>query len=98
MENKTIIVQINNDELFKKLQENNNKCLCTVNETDCMCDEFKNTNIGICHCGVFVKKYAEKEQSKELSETEKAAIAQMEQYIDNGIRSQIHQTDIFRRG
>ena len=62
MENKNIIVQINNDELFKKLQENNNKCLCTVNETDCMCDEFKNTNIGICHCGVFVKKYAENDK------------------------------------
>ena len=40
MENR--IVQINNHELFKKLQENNNKCLCTVNETGCMCDEFKN--------------------------------------------------------
>jgi len=32
------------------------------------------------------KKLTVKEQSKELSETEKAAIAQMEQYIDNGIR------------
>ena len=62
MENKTIIMQINNDELFKKLQENNKKCLCTVNETDCVCDEFKNTKIGICHCGVFVKKYAENDK------------------------------------
>lgn len=62
MENKTIIVQINNDELFKKLQENNKKCLCTVNETDCICDEFKNTKIGVCHCGVFVKKYVENDK------------------------------------
>lgn len=62
MENKTIIVQINNDELFKKLQENNKKCLCTVDETDCICDEFKNTKIGICHCGVFVKKYVENDK------------------------------------
>src|SRR5574343_1764097 len=62
MENKTIIIQINNDELFKKLQENNKKCLCTVNETDCICDEFKNTKIGICHCGVFIKKYVENDK------------------------------------
>lgn len=62
MEDKTIIVQINNDELFKKLQENNKKCLCTVDETDCICDEFKNTKIGICHCGVFVKKYVENDK------------------------------------
>jgi len=62
MENKTIIVQINNDELFKKLQENNKKCLCTVDETDCMCDEFKNANTGVCNCGVFIKKYAENDK------------------------------------
>ena len=56
------IVQINNRELFKKLQENNNKCLCTVNETDCMCDEFKNTKTGVCHCGVFVKTHVENDK------------------------------------
>ena len=49
------MINIINQELLKKLKENNNKCLCTIDDVDCMCEEFKNTKTGICHCGVFEK-------------------------------------------
>ena len=41
--------------------ENGKKCLCTIEETPCMCDEFKEAKKGICHCGVF--EYVEDEEN-----------------------------------
>jgi len=47
------MIKVISDELLIKLEENGNKCLCTVEEVDCMCEEFRNMEEGICHCGVF---------------------------------------------
>jgi len=49
------MVIIKDRELHQQLKDNNNKCLCTVDETECMCEEFKNVRSGVCHCGVYEK-------------------------------------------
>lgn len=40
------------------VDQNNGYCPCTVVKTDdtkCMCREFKEQEIGLCHCGRFEK-------------------------------------------
>ena len=48
-------LRIYNQENFEKLTKNGTNCLCTIEKVKCMCDEFKNMKIGICHCEVFIK-------------------------------------------
>jgi hypothetical protein len=45
-----------NEGRLEEVRRNGNKCLCTVEDTKCMCDEFiKNEEVGECHCGVYKK-------------------------------------------
>ena len=48
-------IKIYDQENFNKMISIGKKCLCTIEETDCMCDEFKNQEEGICHCKVYEK-------------------------------------------
>ena len=41
-----------------KLKENNGYCPCSLirnEDTKCMCKEFRETEEGECHCGLYVK-------------------------------------------
>lgn len=49
-------IKIANKDLFEDVRNNGMKCLCTVEETNCICEEFENqTGEGLCHCGVYEK-------------------------------------------
>ena len=42
----------------KALLENDGYCPCRLvkdESTKCMCEEFRNQDIGECHCGLYVK-------------------------------------------
>ena len=46
------------NEIRTKLKENNGYCPCSLIEsedTKCMCKEFREQNVGECHCGLFIK-------------------------------------------
>ena len=46
------------DEIRAKLKENNGYCPCSLIEsedTKCMCKEFREQDIGECHCGLYIK-------------------------------------------
>jgi len=45
-------------EIIEKLKKNGNYCPCRIEkteETKCMCKEFREQEIGECHCGLYVK-------------------------------------------
>lgn len=45
-------------EIRKKLKENNGYCPCKIekiDDTKCMCNEFREQESGECHCGLYVK-------------------------------------------
>ena len=49
-------IVINDERLLGMVIEKGHKCLCTVEETDCMCTEFLTDDVaGECHCGVYKK-------------------------------------------
>lgn len=53
-------ISVANETLLNKVRQNNNNCLCTADETKCMCDEFlKSKESGECHCGVYKKELME---------------------------------------
>lgn len=47
------------EEITKKLKENQGFCPCTLTQTQdtiCMCKDFReNTELGPCHCGLYIK-------------------------------------------
>lgn len=46
------------NEIRKKLKENNGYCPCSLiksEDTKCMCKEFREQDIGECHCGLYIK-------------------------------------------
>jgi ferredoxin-thioredoxin reductase catalytic subunit len=46
------------DEIRTKLKENNGYCPCSLiksEDTKCMCKEFREQDIGECHCGLYIK-------------------------------------------
>lgn len=60
--NKTTIILNDNRELVKeireKLKENDNYCPCRLDKTEdtkCMCKEFREQELGECHCGLYKK-------------------------------------------
>ena len=59
-----IVVNPNKDivnEVRRKLKENDGYCPCSLiknEDTKCMCKEFRETEVGECHCGLYVKYYA----------------------------------------
>ncbi len=45
-------------EIKEKLKENNGFCPCRIEKTEdtkCMCKEFREQEIGECHCGLYIK-------------------------------------------
>ena len=53
-------ISVANESLLNKVRQNNNNCLCTADETKCMCSEFlKSEESGECHCGVYKKELME---------------------------------------
>lgn len=45
-------------EIKQKLKENNGYCPCSLiksEDTKCMCKEFRETDDGMCHCGLYIK-------------------------------------------
>lgn len=45
-------------EIKQKLKENNGYCPCSLiksDDTKCMCKEFRETDEGMCHCGIYIK-------------------------------------------
>lgn len=46
------------DEILSKLKENENYCPCRLEkipDNKCMCKEFRDQEIGTCHCGLYIK-------------------------------------------
>ena len=46
------------NEIRTKLKENGGYCPCSLiksEDTKCMCKEFREQNVGECHCGLFIK-------------------------------------------
>ena len=46
------------DEIRAKLKENNDYCPCSLiksEDTKCMCKEFREQELGECHCGLYIK-------------------------------------------
>ena len=46
------------EEIRRKLKGNDGYCPCRIEKTDdtkCMCKEFREQEIGECHCGLYVK-------------------------------------------
>lgn len=46
------------NEIRTKLKENGGYCPCSLiksEDTKCMCKEFREQDVGECHCGLFVK-------------------------------------------
>ena len=45
-------------EIKSQLKDNNGYCPCRLSktpDTKCMCKEFREQDIGICHCGLYEK-------------------------------------------
>ena len=53
-------VIVENQELLDKVRENNNNCLCALEQVKCMCVDFLDSEDEVCHCGVFRKVKEEK--------------------------------------
>lgn len=46
------------NEVRKKLRENSGYCPCRLEkneDTKCMCKDFRETEEGMCHCGLYLK-------------------------------------------
>ena len=45
-------------EMKKKLKDNGGYCPCSLvknADTKCMCKDFKESESGMCHCGLYIK-------------------------------------------
>ena len=60
---KIMKIKLNDDtelikEIIQQLRDNDGYCPCRLSktpETKCMCKEFREQDIGICHCGLYEK-------------------------------------------
>ena len=60
---KIMKIKLNDDtelvkEIIQQLKDNQGYCPCRLSktpETKCMCKEFREQDIGICHCGLYEK-------------------------------------------
>lgn len=60
---KIMKIKLNDDtelvkEIIQQLRDNDGYCPCRISktpETKCMCKEFREQDIGICHCGLYEK-------------------------------------------
>lgn len=46
------------DEIKRKLKDNGGYCPCSLiksPDTKCMCKDFRETEEGVCHCGLYLK-------------------------------------------
>ena len=46
------------DEVKRKIKANGGYCPCSLiknPDTKCMCKDFRETEEGMCHCGLFIK-------------------------------------------
>ena len=46
------------DEVKRKLKANGGYCPCSLiksADTQCMCKDFRETEEGMCHCGLYIK-------------------------------------------
>lgn len=46
------------DEIIRKLKENGGYCPCSIiknEDTKCMCKKFRESEEGMCHCGLYIK-------------------------------------------
>lgn len=46
------------NEVRKKLKDNGGYCPCSLiksADTKCMCKDFRETEEGMCHCGLYIK-------------------------------------------
>lgn len=46
------------NEILRQLKENDFYCPCALEkkpETKCMCQEFRQMQSGMCHCGLYIK-------------------------------------------
>lgn len=49
------------EKILFALKRNGGYCPCSVqktNDTKCMCKDFRETDNGICHCGLYIKETA----------------------------------------
>ena len=60
---KIMKIKLNDDtdlvkEIIQQLRANDGYCPCRLSktpDTKCMCKEFKDQDIGVCHCGLYEK-------------------------------------------
>lgn len=48
-------------QMRQALKDNQGYCPCRLDKTDdtkCMCEEFREQESGVCHCGLYVKEEA----------------------------------------
>ena len=60
---KTKIIRLDNPTIINALKANEGYCPCRVlktKDTKCMCKEFREQEIGICHCSLYEKVKIEK--------------------------------------
>lgn len=46
------------NEIIKKIKDNDGYCPCSIiknDDTKCMCKEFRESEEGMCHCGLYIK-------------------------------------------
>ena len=66
---KIMKIKLNDDtelvkEIIQQLRDNDGYCPCRISktpETKCMCKEFREQDIGICHCGLYEKYIVEED-------------------------------------
>lgn len=66
---KIMKIKLNDDielvkEIIQQLRDNDGYCPCRLSktpETKCMCKEFREQDVGICHCGLYEKYIVEEE-------------------------------------
>ena len=54
------------EQILQALKESNGYCPCRIDrtpDTKCMCKEFRDMEEGTCHCGLYIKTKAKKENS-----------------------------------
>lgn len=66
---KIMKIKLNDDtelvkEIIQQLKDNQGYCPCRLSktpETKCMCKEFREQYIGVCHCGLYEKYIVEED-------------------------------------
>ena len=54
------------EQILQALRESNGYCPCRIDrtpDTKCMCKEFRDMEEGTCHCGLYIKTKAKKENN-----------------------------------